>query len=208
MRLFYWTFIIGESMKILAINGSPRKNGNTSVMIDAVLEPLKKLHAEFDIVSLSSLNIRGCKACLGCRNSNSDTPRCTQEDKDDFKGMIERFLWADAIILGSPVYFGSAVPELMALLHRVGYAVRASKKPLLKNKVGAAIAVARRAGQNFTIAQLNYFFFINGMIVPGSTYWNIGFGGAPGEVINDAEGMTTMHELGENIAGILNKLKQ
>ena len=194
-------------MKVLAINGSPRKNGNTAILIDAVLEPLRKIHAECEVVSLSGLNIHGCIACLGCRNADPNKPRCSQEDKDDFKGMIERFLAADAIILGSPVYFGTAVPELMAVLHRVGYAVRASKKPLLRGKIGAAVTVARRAGQNFTLAQINYFFFINGMTVPGSTYWNMAVGGAPGEVKNDAEGIATMQALGENIAELLGKLK-
>jgi multimeric flavodoxin WrbA len=196
-------------MKVLAINGSPRKNGNTSILIDAALEPLRKIHAECEVISLSGMRIRGCIACLGCRNNNDpDNPRCTQEDKDDFRGMIPRFLGADAIILGTPVYFGSAVPELMALLHRAGYAIRATQKPLLRGKIGAAVAVARRAGQNFTLAQLNYFFLINGMTVPGSTYWNMAFGGAPGEVKNDAEGIATMRALGENIAELLTKLKR
>lgn len=196
-------------MKILAINGSPRKNGNTSILLEAALKPLREGGAECEILSLSGMVLHGCIACMGCRNNkSSQSLRCVQEDKDDFKGLLPKFLEADAILLGTPVYFGSATPELMALLHRIGYVIRGSQQPLLKGKIGASIVVARRAGQNFTLAQLNYFFFINGMILPGSTYWNIGFGGAPGDVQNDAEGLGTMKALGENITDLLNKLKR
>ena len=112
---------------------------------------------------------------------------------------------ADGILIGSPVYFGSATPQTMALLDRVGYVAR--KHPqLLRRKVGAAIVVARRAGQNFTLAQLNYFFLISEMIVPGSTYWNMAFGREKGEVRNDAEGMDTVKNLARNMAWLMKRL--
>ena len=141
-------------------------------------------------------------ACRGC--FASDTIRCVQEDPA-FEGVLEKFAEADGILIGSPVYFGSATPQIMALLDRVGYVSR--KHPqLLRRKVGAAIVVARRAGQNFTFAQLNYFFLISEMIVPGSTYWNVAFGREKGEVRNDAEGMDTVKNLAGNMAWLMKRL--
>ena len=134
----------------------------------------------------------------------SDTIRCVQEDPA-FEGILDKFAAADGILIGSPVYFGSATPQIMALLDRVGYVAR--KHPqLLRRKVGAAIVVARRAGQNFTFAQLNYFFLISEMIVPGSTYWNVAFGREKGEVRNDAEGMDTVKNLARNMAWLMKRL--
>jgi multimeric flavodoxin WrbA len=127
-----------------------------------------------------------------------------QEDPA-FEGVLEKFAAADGILVGSPVYFGSATPQVMAMLDRVGYVAR--KHPqLLRRKVGAAIVVARRAGQNFTFAQLNYFFLISEMIVPGATYWNVAFGREKGEVRNDAEGMDTVRNVAKNMAWLLKQL--
>ena len=112
---------------------------------------------------------------------------------------------ADGIIIGSPVYFGSATPQIMALLDRAGYV--GIKTQAFDRKVGAAIAVARRAGANFTFAQLNYFFLINGMIVPGSTYWNVGYGRNPEEVKDDEEAVRTVHNLAKNMAWLIKKIK-
>ncbi|MFH0921148.1 MAG: flavodoxin family protein [Fibrobacterota bacterium] len=195
-------------MKALAINGSPHKNGNTGIMLDRALARLTARGVECETLSVAGKRIDGCIACMGCRNAALVEPRCTQDEKDDFKGVIEKILAADVLLVGSPVYFGSATAQVMGLLHRVGYALRGKKVPYLKNKIGAAVVVARRAGQNFTFAQLNYFFLINEMIVPGSTYWNNGVAGAPGEVKNDTEGMATMDRLGDNIADLLEKLKK
>jgi multimeric flavodoxin WrbA len=194
-------------MKVLAVNGSPRKKGNTSILLETVLGKIRPNGFKCEVLCLADFKINGCIACGGCKKEKGDLPRCVQEDKDDFKGMIEKFIGADAIILGTPVYFGSATPEIMALLHRVGYAIRSKKKPVLKNKVGAAVVVARRAGQNFTLAQINYWFQINEMIIPGSSYWNIGFGRGIGDVKNDKEGLETMERLGENIVALLGKLR-
>jgi multimeric flavodoxin WrbA len=130
--------------------------------------------------------------------------RCVQNDPA-FAGILEKFAAADGILVGSPVYFGSATPQIMALLDRVGYVARRHPQ-LLRRKVGAVIVVARRAGQNFTFAQLNYFFLISEMIVPGSTYWNIAFGREKGEVQNDAEGLETVRNLALNMAWLMKKL--
>jgi multimeric flavodoxin WrbA len=196
-----------NQMKVLAVNGSPRKNGNTAVLIETALVRIRSRGIETETLGLSGLSIHGCIACYGCKKVEGSTPRCTQEDKDDFRGMLPKFLSADGIILGSPVYFGSATPEIMALIHRAGYAIRSKNKTLMNNKVGTAVVVARRAGQNFTLAQLNFWFQINGMIMPGASYWNMAFGNAPGEVKNDKEGMATMEKLGDNIADLLTTLK-
>lgn len=195
-------------MKVLAINGSPRPNGNTSLLIETALLPLRKAGMETETHSLAGKNIHGCIACMGCKSQPPEKPRCIHDEKDDFAGLVAKFLAADAILLGSPVYFGSATPELMALLHRVGYCIRQTRIHHLKGKVGAAVVVGRRAGHNFTLAQINYFFQINSMIMPSSTYWNIATAGAPGDVKNDAEGMATMTALGENMAALLKALKK
>ena len=113
---------------------------------------------------------------------------------------------SDGIILASPVYFGSCTPEMKAFIDRVGYCARGMKEPPFKRKVGGPIVVARRAGQNFTLAQLMYFFLINGMIVPGSTYWNIAFGRQKGDVLKDEEGLETIREFAGNVAWLIKKL--
>ncbi|MHC4403569.1 MAG: flavodoxin family protein, partial [Planctomycetota bacterium] len=141
-------------------------------------------------------------ACRGC--FQTDRPQCLQEDPT-FEGLVERFRGDDGIVIGSPVYFGSATPQTMALLDRVGYVARANGN-FLRRKVGAAIVVARRAGQNFTFAQLNYFFLISEMIVPGSTYWNVAFGREKGEVDQDQEGLDTVRNLARNMAWLMKKL--
>jgi multimeric flavodoxin WrbA len=120
--------------------------------------------------------------------------------------MVQRFAEADGYLIGSPVYFGSATPQTMSLLDRVGYVARCGDN-FLRRKAGAAIVVARRAGQNFTMAQLDYFFLINEMIVPGSTYWNIAFGLKKGEVESDQEGVKTVKTLAENMGWLMKKLE-
>jgi multimeric flavodoxin WrbA len=189
-------------MKVLGISGSPRRGGNTDTLIHSALETLAAEGLETEFLSLADRPIKPCMACGGC--FKSETPRCVQEDPA-FEGMIERFAEADGILIGSPVYFGSATPQMMALLDRVGYVARRHKS-LLRRKVGAAVVVARRAGQNFTFAQLNYFFLISEMIVPGSTYWNVAFGREKGEVASDTEGMETVKNLATNMAWLMKKV--
>ncbi len=189
-------------MRVLGISGSPRRGGNTDILIDTALEVLAAEGVETEFLSLADRPIKPCVGCRGC--FAADTIRCVQEDPA-FEGVLEKFAAADGILVGSPVYFGSATPQVMAMLDRVGYVAR--KHPqLLRRKVGAAIVVARRAGQNFTFAQLNYFFLISEMIVPGATYWNVAFGREKGEVRNDAEGMETLRNVAKNMAWLLKQL--
>ncbi len=189
-------------MKVLGISGSPRRGGNTDTLVKTALEVLGEAGVATEFLSLANRPIKPCVACRGC--AEADTIRCVQPD-EHFEGMIEKFIEADGILVGSPVYFGSATPQTMALLDRVGYVARL-KQNFLRHKVGAAIVVARRAGQNFTFAQLNYFFLINEMFVPGSTYWNIAFGREPGEVAGDKEGIETVKTLARNMAWLLERI--
>lgn len=189
-------------MRVLGISGSPRRGGNTDILVQTALDVLAGEGLETEFLSLADRPIRPCMACRGC--ATAEGFRCVQEDPA-FEGMIEKFLAADGILVGSPVYFGSATPQTMALLDRVGYVAR-MKQNFLRRKVGAAIVVARRAGHNFTFAQINYFFLINEMIVPGSTYWNIAFGLEKGRVKEDAEGMATVRNLAINMAWLMKKL--
>jgi multimeric flavodoxin WrbA len=190
-------------MNVLGISGSPRSGGNTDILIHAALGVLAAEGLQTEFLSLADRPIKPCTACRGCFASG--TIRCVQEDPA-FEGVLEKFAAADGILVGSPVYFGSATPQTMSLLDRVGYVSR-SHPELLRRKVGASIVVARRAGQNFTFAQLNYFFLISEMIVPGSNYWNVAFGREKGEVENDTEGMETVRNLARNMAWLMQKLQ-
>ena len=189
-------------MKVLGISGSPRSGGNTEMLVKLALETLAEEGLETEFLSLADRPIKPCQACERCRGTNP--PRCMQEDPA-FEGIIEKFIESQGILIGSPVYFGSATPQTMALLDRVGYVNRFAGN-FLRRKVGAAIVVARRAGHNFTFAQINYFFLISEMIVPGSTYWNLALGRAKGEVMNDQEGLDTVRTLARNMAWLLKKL--
>lgn len=191
-------------MKAIAICGSPRANGNTELLLTRCLGKLEESGIETELIRLAGRSIHGCKACGYCREKQDGT--CAI--KDDFAGIFESIKTADIIVVGSPVYFGSAVPELMAVLDRAGYVSRPNGNKLLSRKIGGPIVVARRAGQNFTFAQLLYWFMINDMIVPGSSYWNVAFGREAGEVANDAEGLKTVERFAENLAWLAKKLAE
>jgi multimeric flavodoxin WrbA len=189
-------------MRVLGISGSPRQGGNTDFAIHTALEVLATAGIETEFLSLADRSVEPCLACGGC--FQSETPQCVQDDPA-FEGMIEKFSAADGILIGSPVYFGSATPQTMALLHRVGYVARRHPQ-ILRRKVGAAIVVGRRAGHNFTFAQINYFFLIAEMIVPGSCYWNVVVAREKGEAANDTEGMKIVRTLADNMAWLLKKI--
>jgi multimeric flavodoxin WrbA len=190
-------------MRVLGISGSPRRGGNTDFLIKTALDVLAGEGLETEFVSLADRPVKPCLACGGC--FKTDKMDCTQPDPA-FEGMIEKFAAADGVLVGSPVYFGSATPQTMALLDRVGYVARRHPH-LLRRKVGAAVVVGRRAGHNFTFAQLNYFFLISEMLVVGSTYWNVAFGREKGEAANDAEGIQTVNTLARNMAWTIKKLR-
>ena len=188
-------------MKVLAISGSPRPQGNTYHLLQEALKVLEQQGLETAYISLHDKQVLPCKACMKC---STDKNRCAQED--DFMPVYEAMAAADGLLVGSPVYFGSATPNLMALLDRAGYVARMGDNPFHR-KVGSPIVVARRAGVNFTYSQLQFWFVIMGMFVPGSTYWPIAYGLKPGEVTQDAEGMRTITNLAENLAWLMQKLR-
>jgi multimeric flavodoxin WrbA len=189
-------------MKALLICGSPRKGGNTEALLRRCLEGLKKGGVDGEIVQLSGRTIKPCVACGNCRNTKNR--KCSIQD-DDFHPVFQKMQEADILVVGSPVYFGSATPQMMALLDRAGYVSR-SNGNLFSRKLGGPIVVARRAGQNFTVAQLLFWFMINDLIVPGSTYWNIAFGREKGEVASDEEGLATVDRFAENLAWLAKKI--
>jgi multimeric flavodoxin WrbA len=189
-------------MKVVAVNGSSRKNGNTSMLIEAVFEPLKEAGVACELIELAGRNIRGCTACGKC-TAKADG-KCWGR-RDDGNEIIERLAAADGIILGSPVYFADVTSEMKAIIDRAGYVGRA-KRDMFRRKPGAAVVAVRRAGGMHAFDTLNHFFSIAEMVTVGSSYWNIGVGRERGDVADDAEGMRTMCRLGENMAWVLEKL--
>jgi multimeric flavodoxin WrbA len=189
-------------MHAIAICGSPRKGGNTEYLLRRCLEVLGRFDVGGELVTLRDKTIRGCRACGTCARLKDKT--CATKN-DDFHAVFEAMQGADIIVVGSPVYFGSAAPELMALLDRAGYVSRQCGN-LMSRKLGGPIAVARRAGHNFTYAQLLYWYMINDMIVPGSSYWNVALAREPGEVSSDREGIATIDRFAENLAWLARRL--
>ncbi len=190
-------------MKVVAFNGSARKDGNTALLLKRVLNVLEAEGIETELVQLAGENIRGCNACRTCYETKNK--RCIIED-DKVNEYIAKMVEADGILLGSPTYFSMMTPEMKALIDRAGYVARANND-MFKRKVGAAVVAVRRAGGMPTFDAINHLFFISQMIVPGSSYWNIGVGGKKGDVEADEEGMKTMDDLGKNMAWLIKKLK-
>jgi len=190
-------------MKVLAINGSARKDGNTAILINTVFEELAKHGIETEMVQLSHERIRGCIACYGCFKNKDQ--RCAVKD-DIVNELIEKMLDADGIILASPTYFADVSAELKAVIDRAGLVSRANDD-MLRRKIGAAVVAVRRAGSIHAFDTINHFFLISQMIIPGSFYWNVGIGLEPGDVSGDEEGIKTMSLLGENMAWLLEKTK-
>ena len=187
-------------MKAIGIIGSPRKNGNTEILAAHALEAIAEEGIDTELIPLAGLDIRPCNACMVCR----DEERCPIED--DLFPIYLKMKEADGIILASPVYFGSATALIKALMERAAYLARHNGN-LFSRKVGGPLVVARRAGHNFALAQLTFWFQIQGMVVPGSTYWNVAFGHGKGEVSNDEEGMKTAWNFGKNVAWAAKKLR-
>jgi len=189
-------------LKAVLISGSPRKDGNTEIILSKCAKKLAESEIQTKLINLSAANILPCTACMYCKKGK---PECSIK-KDDFSNIFSSIIESDIVILGSPVYFGSATAQIKALIDRVGYVSRGNGG-LLSKKIGAPIVVARRAGQNFTYAQLLYWYTINDMIIPGSTYWNIGFARDKGEIENDTECIETIEKFAENIIFLAKKIK-
>ncbi len=190
-------------LKVIAFNGSARKDGNTAVLLQRVLTVLQSEGIETELIQLAGEKISGCTACRACFETKDQ--RCTVAS-DNVNEYIKKMAEADGILLGSPTYFGMMSPEMKALIDRAGYVARANPD-MLRRKVGAAVVAVRRAGGMSTFDAINHFFLISEMMVPGSSYWNIGVGHKKGEVANDSEGMQTMETLGKNMAWLLGKIK-
>jgi len=189
-------------MKVVAFNGSARKDGNTAILIQRVLRTLEQEGIETELIQLAGQQIRGCSACGVCGKVKNR--QCKIVD-DNVNLYIEKMAQSDGIILGSPTYFSMMTPEMKALIDRAGFVARANFE-MFKRKVGAAVVAVRRAGGIPTFDAINHFFLINQMIVPGSSYWNIGIGLNKGDVEKDEEGIETMDYLGINMAWLLKKI--
>jgi len=191
-------------MKVIAFNGSAREDGNTAILITYVLRELEKAGIGTEVVSLAGKEIHGCRACYTCFQ-NRDT-HCAVND-DVLNECIDKMLEADGIILGSPTYFANVSTELKALIDRAGL-VAIANDHMFKRKVGAAVVAVRRAGSIHVFNSINHFFLINQMIIPGSSYWNMGMGHSAGDVEQDEEGIMIMKTLGQNMAWLLKQVHE
>jgi len=188
-------------VKVIAFNGSARKDGNTAMLVEHVFEPLRDAGIETEMVQLAGQDLHGCIACYQCFERKDH--RCAV-DNDAVNGCIDKMLAADGIILATPTYFADVTAELKALIDRAGLVAKANAD-MFRRKVGAAVVAVRRGGEIHAFDSINHFFLISQMIVPGSIYWNMGFGLEKGDVENDEEGVRTMKTLGENMAWLLQK---
>jgi multimeric flavodoxin WrbA len=186
-------------LKTLLISGSPKPDGNTAQLMGECAKVIQEQGVEAEVISFAGMKIESCTACGKC----SETGKC--DIQDGLNEIIEKVRSAQGLIVGSPVYFGTARGDVMAALQRIGYVSRKSDQ-FLSGKVGGAVAVARRGGQTFTLQEMLMFFLINDMIVPGSTYWNMVFGRLPGEVWKDQEGIDTIRHFAANVANLVRKL--
>ena len=183
-------------MKAIAINGSPRKGGNTENLLKQVLAPLAEAGWDTEFIQLGGKPIHGCRACYQCRKMKNR--RCAHDD-DFFNGCMEKMVAADAIVLGSPTYFTDVSTEMKALIDRAGF-VAVANGGLFRGKIGASVVAVRRGGGTHAFDTMNHMFLMSGAIVPGSTYWNLGYGLDKGDVAKDEEAARNMKDLGQTIA--------
>lgn len=190
-------------MKAIAVNGSPRKNGNTFMLLNMVLDELKERGIETELIQAGGRDIHGCTACGKC--GGFDPAKCVFDD-DIINESIRKIETADALIIGSPVYFGSLSSQTKAFIDRVGYASRPHK--VLKGMVCASVVAVRRNGALTAFNAINNLFTISESIVVGSSYWNQGIGVKIGDVLQDEEGIDTMKTLGQNMADVMLALRK
>jgi len=186
--------------KILAINGSPRREGNTALMLQTVLETCAAAGHETELYQVGGRAVRGCVACGGC---SRHIGRCAIEDW--LGELYPKMAEADVLLLGSPTYFGDLTSGLKAVIDRAGFVSRRDGMRFSR-KIGAGVCAVRRAGSLHALDSIHHFFLINDMVVPGSSYWNMALCLEPGEYARDEEGVATMRRLGENIVWLLAKL--
>jgi len=188
-------------MKVVAFNGSSRKDGNTAILLNLVLDELKKEGIGTELVQLAGQTLSGCIACYKCAENKDQ--KCALV-KDRLNEYIAKMKEAQGILLGSPTYIADMTANMKALIERSTIVSR-NNGHLFRRKVGAAVIAVRRAGSTHVLSSMNYFFLLNQMMVPGSSYWNMAIGRNPGEVKNDAEGIETMKTLGQNMAWLIKK---
>ncbi len=182
-------------MYALAINSSPRKKGNTELMLHTVLEPLATAGWETEYEHIGGKPLKGCMACGNCMKSKD--MQCATND-DLFNDLMAKMVRADALILGSPTYFADVNAEMKALIDRCGFVAMANGTAFA-GKIGAAVVAVRRGGATHVFDSINHLFFISQMIVPGSTYWNMAYGLEKGDAASDGEGLANMRQLGRAI---------
>ena len=188
-------------MKVIGINGSARKDGNTALILRVVFEALEAEGIETELVQLHGRRIDGCKGCFVCKGKGE----CVFA-KDDFNECFAQMLAADGIVLGSPVYSADVTSGMKALLERAGVVV-AVNPGLFRHKVGASVAAVRRGGGLAAVDTMNHFFLNKEVIVAGSTYWNMVYGRDVGDVLADAEGIANMRNLGQKMAYVLKRMR-
>ena len=188
-------------MKVLLINGSPRKNGNTHLALSEVARTLENEGIETEIFWIGNKPVRGCAACYACVGKNLG--KCVFDD-DVCNQLSARFADADAFVIGSPTYYGQPAGALLAVLQRAFFSASAN----VRGKVAASVAICRRGGSTAAFQCMNMPFEMLNAILIGSQYWNIAFGREPGEAAQDAEGMQTMRTLGKNMAWVLKNLRR
>ncbi|GAA0778787.1 flavodoxin family protein [Clostridium subterminale] len=186
-------------MKVVAFNGSPKKDGNTYKSIEIVAKELEKENIEVEIIHVGNKVIRGCLACGGCsRNKNE---KCVI-DKDEVNEWIVKMKEADGIILGSPVHYSAIAGTMKSFLDRA-FLVTSVNDSMLRHKVGASVVAVRRSGGVPVFDQLNNYINYSEMLMPTSNYWNVAYGRTENEVLQDSEGMQIMRVLGKNMAWLM-----
>lgn len=191
-------------MKVLAINSSARKDGNTAILVNTAFEELNKERIETEMVQLSGKLIEPCKACWACSGKRN----CVHKN-DLFQEIFEKAVQADGIFLASPVYNANISANMQAFLERAGVVTDMNRDTnLFRHKVGASITTARRGGALNALDAMNHFFMLQQMFVVGSSYWPMAYGQMPGDVLNDEEGLNTMKTLGRNMAYLLKALEE
>lgn len=191
-------------MKVLGINSSARKGGNTAILINKVFEELNKEGIETELIEFAGQVIEPCKACWACGGQKN----CVHK-KDRFQEVFEKMKEADGILLGSPVYSANISANMQAFLERAAVVTDMNRDAdLFKHKVGAAVTAVRRGGAVSAVDAMNHFFLNHEMFVAGSIYWNMAYGQMPGDVKKDQEGLDNMANLGKNMAYLLKALEE
>ncbi len=188
--------------QVVTFNGSSRKDGNTAILLNLVLEELRNEGIGTELIQLAGEPLSGCLACYKCAENKDQKCAVVKDRVNEYIAKMQR---AEGVLLGSPTYISNMTANMKALIERSTIVSR-SNGDLFKQKVGAAVIAVRRAGATHVLSSMNYFFLINQMIIPGSSYWNLGIGRNPGEVRNDMEGVQTMKTLGQNMAWLLRKI--